>query len=106
MSWFTYDKSLILISGGVLIGFYLETRRAQRSKYIFPNVFFRVTLLYSVPPKNSLPIIGLWNRRSLKVLNKSKLILCEHKFFTANCRIHLGSIWYHSVPSEVPYSTN
>ena len=45
---------------------------------------------------------GLGNRGRLKVLNDTKLVLNEHEW-PLN---HLGSIWYHSKPSEVPYSPN
>ena len=38
------------------------------------------------------------NRRCLKVLNDTKLVLNEHE-----CP-HLGSIWYHSEPSDISYS--
>jgi hypothetical protein len=41
----------------------------------------------------------LGNREHLKVLNDTKLVLND----PLN---HLGSIWYHSEPSDVPYSPN
>ena len=43
---------------------------------------------------------GRGNRRRLKALNDTKLVLNEHEW-PLN---HLGSIWYHSEPLEVPYS--
>ena len=46
---------------------------------------------------------GLGNRRHLKVLNDTKLVLNEHESDRFN---HLGSIWYHSEPSDVSYSPN
>ena len=42
---------------------------------------------------------GFENRGCLKVLNDTKLILND----SLN---HLGSIWYHSEPSDLPYSPN
>ena len=39
---------------------------------------------------------GLGNRESLEVLNDKKLILNAH------AHAHLGPIWYHSEPSDVP----
>ena len=43
---------------------------------------------------------GLGNREPLKALNDTKLILNEHEWH------HLGSIWCHSEPSDVPYFPN
>ena len=45
---------------------------------------------------------GLRNRECLKVLNVRQLLLNEHEW-PPN---HLGSIWQHSEPSDVPYSPN
>ena len=46
--------------------------------------------------------IGLGNRGRQKVLNVTKLILNNLEVTHA----HLGPIWYHSEPSDVPYSLN
>ena len=46
---------------------------------------------------------GMRNRGCLKVLNDTKLLLNEHE---CPLIIYLGSIWYHSEPSDVPYSPN
>ena len=45
---------------------------------------------------------GLRNRKHPKVLNDTKLVLNVNEW-PPN---HLGSIWYHSEPSDVPYSPN
>ena len=39
---------------------------------------------------------GLGNRGPIKAMNNTKLILNDHA--------HLGPIWYHSEPSDVPVS--
>ena len=44
----------------------------------------------------------MWNRGPLKDLKDSKLSLNESKL----SHEHLGSVWYHSEPSGVPYSLN
>ena len=45
---------------------------------------------------------GLGNRGRLKSLNETKLVINEHEW-PLN---HLGSIWHHSEPLEVPSSPN
>ena len=49
--------------------------------------------------KNSLPRYWYGNRRPLKALNDTKLI-------KRVIHSHLEPIWYHSKPTEVPYSPN
>ena len=47
---------------------------------------------------------GLGNRRHLKVLNDTKLVLNEHEWPPQS--FILGSIWYHSESSDVSYLPN
>ena len=46
---------------------------------------------------------GLGNKGRLMVLNDTKLIL---NYFKGVTHAHLRPIWYHSEPSDVPYSPN
>ena len=52
---------------------------------------------------SSWPVTGLWSRGPLKDPKDSNLILNESPSYSHD---HLGSVWYHSEPSEGLYSPN
>ena len=54
------------------------------------------------PQKNIIQETSFGNRGRLKVLNGNELVINDYKLPFDN----LESIWYHSEPSDVPYSLN
>ena len=81
--------------------YFLPTHYLQSCLNLFPELL-RVGLLSKTAKNISWPVTGLWNRGPLKDLKDSKLILNE----SSHSHDHLGSVWYHSEPSEGPYSPN
>ena len=65
----------------------------------FINFHTRAVLLSKNGKNSPNQYTDLGNRGRLKVLNDNKLVLNEHEW-PLN---HLGSIWYHSEPSDVPH---